>query len=218
MSLFRTGCLITTCALAVFGLNCASHLSRELAHEREDRNEGLSAFAYVLKVTVSSARCINCHVSGDHPMQLEGAARRIHPMNVQRKLVNLGLQCTSCHGTRNFDEEHLPPGTLLRGEPHWGMPSAHKAFSQNTSAVELCQLWKDPRRNEFENDDPETGRKANEPRTPEDLLAHVTNDPLVTWTWSPGPGRTPSSGTHEEFVKNFAVWVGNGAPCPDESK
>ncbi|MEQ1875704.1 MAG: hypothetical protein ABL958_03600 [Bdellovibrionia bacterium] len=165
--------------------------------------QALAAFTK-LHVVATGTRCTNCHVTGERPMQLEGIAKRFHNMNVQRKITELGHACQTCHGERNLDKPHLPPGA-----PHWGMPGGRKAVTAGTSPKMLCELWLDPARNDFE-----TGENTGKGRTPAQMLEHVTNDPLVKWTWAPGPERTPSKGTHEEFVKNFATWVAGGTPCP----
>jgi hypothetical protein len=206
----RHGCLIIALAL----VPACTGLTRKPANGELpatggsarvlDKEAGIAAFRYVHSVA-TGVRCVNCHVAGDRPIQLEGQARRLHPMNVQRRLNELGHQCTTCHQDRNWDQAHLPPGA-----PNWNMPRAHKTFDAGTFPRALCELWKDPKRNEFE-----SGPRKEEPRSPEDLLEHVSNDPLVQWTWNPGPGRTPSAGTHAQFVAQFATWVENGAPCPD---
>ena len=169
------------------------------------REQALVSFLYVHQIATGN-RCTNCHVSGERPIQLEGLARRFHNMNVQRKIVELGHSCQTCHQESNLDKPHLPPGA-----PHWGLPRGHKAVTAATTPRQLCELWLDPTRNEFE-----TGANTDQPRTSAQLLEHVKNDPLVIWTWNPGPGRTPSAGTHAEFVKNFSTWVEGGTPCPTE--
>ena len=52
-----------------------------------------------------------------------------------------------------------------------------------------------------------------------DTLHHLTNEHLVLWAWNPGTRpngeqRTTPPIDHETFVKEFAQWMNNGAPCP----
>jgi hypothetical protein len=51
------------------------------------------------------------------------------------------------------------------------------------------------------------------------LLKHVTDEPLVLWSFSPGvrlngKKRTTPPLAHDQFVAVFTKWVNAGAPCP----
>jgi hypothetical protein len=50
--------------------------------------------------------------------------------------------------------------------------------------------------------------------TPEQLIDHVSHDPLVLWGWNPGEGRSTPPLSHAEFVQKFVEWVNKGAACP----
>ena len=62
-----------------------------------DSVESVEAFMQVYKVLMSP-RCMNCHPSGDRPLQ--GDDSHIHIMNVQRGKDGKGiyaLKCSNCH-------------------------------------------------------------------------------------------------------------------------
>src|SRR5260370_1101242 len=46
------------------------------------------------------------------------------------------------------------------------------------------------------------------------ILDHVVTDSKVTWSWSPGPGRTPAPGTNAQFGELLRGWAEAGAQCP----
>jgi len=50
--------------------------------------------------------------------------------------------------------------------------------------------------------------------TTEQLIHHVSTDPLVLWGWNPGEGRSIPPLSHDEFVAKVAEWINNGAACP----
>src|ERR1700734_3296876 len=77
------------------------------------------AFMSVYKVLMSP-RCMNCHPSGDAPLQ--GDDSHIHTMNVQRGIDGHGLyalKCQNCHQAQNTAGLHTPPGN-----PKWALPRA----------------------------------------------------------------------------------------------
>jgi hypothetical protein len=143
-------------------------------------------------------RCVNCHPSGDAPLQ--GDDRRAHAQNVHRGPDGKGLyalRCDACHQTENLAGAHLPPGA-----PRWHLPREDMPLVfEGRSSGELCRQLRDPARNGG--------------MTPAQLLAHVDHDPLVLWGWNPGEGRVPVSTTHAEFVGAMRTWIDNGCGCPD---
>jgi hypothetical protein len=158
--------------------------------------ETSSSFADIARV-LQSPRCMNCHPTGDGPLQTHAA--KPHNQNVKRALLSLGASCSSCHQTRNLAGDHMPPGA-----PHWTMPSAQMPMVfQGKSLAALCRDVKDPEKNGH--------------RSLDDLLHHVRDDELVKWGWSPGPGRTLPPLPHVDFVKKVADWIAQGAPCPPET-
>ena len=142
-------------------------------------------------------RCKNCHPAGEGPLQGDEGA--VHAMNVKRGPDGLGkdaARCGNCHQTTNMPGANMPPGA-----PNWRMPTPEMpmVFEDKTPG-ELCRQLKDPAKNGG--------------RTIEEIIRHVTADPLVLWGWNPGEGRTvPRS--HDEFAGKMKEWADNGAACPD---
>src|SRR5215471_5567508 len=88
-------------------------VSAQSGHE----TESLHAFAVVASV-LKRPRCLNCHVSGDAPLQ--GDLGTPHNMNVKRGPDGRGtpaMHCTNCHQDENSRQLHSPPG-----RPDWRMP------------------------------------------------------------------------------------------------
>jgi hypothetical protein len=139
-------------------------------------------------------RCSNCHPAGDSPLQ--GLEARLHEPPMARGPLNtgaVGLECSSCHQEANV------PLTRLPGAPHWQL--APRAMAWNGKGpVELCEQLKD--------------RAANGGRTLQQLLEHVSGDPLVAWGWAPGAAREPAPGTQAAFAELIAAWISTGAQCP----
>jgi hypothetical protein len=150
-------------------------------------------FAPVARV-LQSPRCMNCHPAGDAPLQHDTS--RPHAQNVKRRLESVGMRCSSCHPQTNLAAEHLPPGA-----PDWKMPPERTPMVfQSRTPRQLCQQLKDP--------------ASNGGRTLADLQRHIEEEPLVRWSFEPGPGRTRPPLTHAQFIAAFTRWVALGAPCP----
>ena len=81
-------------------------------------------------------------------------------------------------------------------------PTDQKMVFQGLTAGQLCRQLKDPKKN--------GGRK-----TPKEAIHHLEADPLVTWAWAPGNGRTLPPMSYEDFMKNMNDWVNNGGACPE---
>ncbi len=141
-----------------------------------------------------SPRCVNCHPAGDAP--LVGDHGQPHRMNITRASAEAGLPCTSCHREQNFDRPHGPPGA-----PNWHMPSKETPMVfEGKTPHELCETLKDPARNGG--------------RTLAALQEHFAIDPIVLWSFAPGPGRTLPPVLHAELVSHVRRWIAAGAPCP----
>lgn len=148
-----------------------------------------------------SARCANCHPAGDIPTQ--GDEMTPHTQGVTRGKDGNGVygqRCTTCHQNENLEGEHMPPGT----SKDWHMPPAsHKMPFQGLTAGQLCRNFKDPKHN--------GGFK-----TAREAMEHIQKrDPLVTWAWNPGNGRSVPPISFEEFSAKVEEWVKNGAACPE---
>ena len=140
-----------------------------------NREAGLVAFETVRGV-LQHPRCQNCHPGGDAPLQ--GDDGHVHDQNVQRGPNGRGMvgeRCTTCHGPANPPDSygaHSPPGAPTG----WRMPTPEdRLVFVGVAPGALCEQVKDPARN---------GGKDMAA-----LRAHL-DDPLVTWAWAPGLGRT----------------------------
>jgi hypothetical protein len=155
-----------------------------------------AAFLEVYKVLMHP-RCMNCHPSGDSPLQ--GDDSHVHVQNVKRGEDGKGkyaLKCANCHQDANLPGANMPPGN-----PTWHLPTKKMPLVfQGKSPRELADQLKDPSQN---------GGK-----TLEQLVEHVTHDKLVLWAWQPGDGRTKPPLSHEQFVMKFREWVEKGAASP----
>jgi hypothetical protein len=168
-----------------------------LSAQSNSEGASLRAFSVVASV-LTSPRCLNCHVSGDTPLQND--AGTLHTMNVKRGPDGRGtlvMRCTNCHQERNSEELHAPPG-----RPDWHMPPPEMRMAwQGLSVGDLCRTLKN--------------RATNGGKSTAQLIEHVRNEPLVNWGWDPGPGRSVPPISHDEFVNQFTQWVQAGAKCPD---
>ncbi|MGK3988037.1 hypothetical protein WME99_33650 [Sorangium sp. So ce136] len=163
------------------------------------REAGLAAFETVRGV-LQHPRCQNCHPAGDVPLQ--GDEGRLHNQLVLRGPTGHGMAgagCTTCHGPTNPPNSfgmHVPPG-VAKG---WHMPPPEmKMVFVGVAPRALCEQIKDPARN---------GGKDMAA-----LRVHL-EDPLVTWGWNPGAGRTPVPTPYPEFIAAWETWARAGAPCP----
>lgn len=153
----------------------------------------VASFLQIAKV-LQSPRCVNCHPTGDYPLQGDDA--RPHRMKVSRRSEDAGLPCTTCHQRQNAPFLHGPPGV-----PGWKLPPRDMPMVfQGKTPRELCEQLKDPAQN---------GHKKLS-----DLEEHFGHDPIVLWGWNPGPGRKKPPISHEELVGHTKRWLDAGAPCP----
>lgn len=154
------------------------------------------AFMSVYKVLMSS-RCMNCHPSGESPLQ--GDDSRIHTMNVKRGVDGKGLyaaRCSNCHQAENTAGLHMPPGN-----PKWGLPPANmRMVFQGRTPRQLALQLLDP--------------KQNGGRTKAQLIDHMANDDLVGWAWHPGNGRTLPPMSRPAFAAQVRLWIAKGAYAP----
>lgn len=201
----RLTCTLTACgAIALLAVQCrapaasARDARPALAAAAAPSPAALAAWQVVYRV-LEHPRCANCHPAGDVPLQ--GDDGHAHTQNVQRGSDGLGryaMRCATCHQMQNLPGVHLPPGAPGWRLPHPSMPLV---FVGKTPG-DLCRQLKDPRHNGG--------------RTPEQVLEHVTADPLVLWGWSPGDGRAPVTTPHAEFVQAMRTWIDNDCGCPKE--
>ena len=172
-------------------------LGAESVHTPPDPAKARAAFTEASKVFFS-ARCMNCHPSGDTPLQ--GDSNSVHANDIVRGPKGRGseeLQCNICHQETNTEGEGMPPGV-----PDWHMPGPDMKMSfQGLTASQLCLQLKDPLRN--------GGRKL-----PKEAVQHISTDPKVLWAWEPGNNRTKPPLSKADFLKKMDEWLANGADCP----
>jgi mono/diheme cytochrome c family protein len=159
-------------------------------------------------------RCVNCHPAGDAPLQGEDS----HPHSLFRLRRGAdgngvyALKCSNCHQAQNQPGPNMPPGAPYplkygvedpahRAEPRWHLPPAATpmVFEKRTPG-QLCRQLLD--------------QKQNGGLSPEQLVDHVSHDPLVLWGWNPGEGRSTPPLMHDEFVSKVKEWLDNGGSCP----
>ncbi len=168
-----------------------------LGEDTNDEAASKAAFLEAYKVLMHP-RCMNCHPSGDAPLQ--GDDSHVHSQNVVRGKDGKGkyaLKCTNCHQDQNLAGEHMPPGN-----PNWHLPSSEMPLVfQGRSPAQLARQLKDA--------------KQNGGKTLEQIMQHVTEDKLVLAGWDPGDGRTKPPLTHAEFAAKMKEWIDKGAAIPD---
>jgi hypothetical protein len=171
-------------------------LSGEATTSPADSVASVQAFMGVYKVLISP-RCMNCHPSGDAPLQ--GDDSHVHTMNVQRGIDGHGiyaLKCSNCHQAQNTPGLHMPPGN-----PKWALPPADmKMVFQGRTPRQLAKQLLNPKQN---------GGKSRQ-----QLIDHATSDGIVLGGWNPGEGRTLPPMSHAEFAKFFKTWIDKGAYLP----
>jgi hypothetical protein len=145
-----------------------------------------------------SARCMNCHPSGNAPLQ--GDDSHIHTMNVHTRHRRQGrlrhARCSNCHQAENTPGLHMPPGN-----PKWGLPPANMrmVFQGRTPRQLALQLL---------------DTKQNGGRSKAQLIDHMANDDLVGWAWHPGDGRTLPPLGRAAFAAQVRIWIAKGAYAP----
>jgi hypothetical protein len=162
----------------------------------KDSLASVKAFMGVYKVLMSP-RCMNCHPSGDVPLQ--GEDSHLHTMGVQRGVDGHGvyaLKCANCHQAQNTPGLHTPPGN-----PKWGLPPADmKMVFQGRTPRQLARQLLDLKQN---------GGKSRQ-----QLIEHATSDGIVLGGWNPGEGRALPPMSHDEFARLFTTWIDKGAYIP----
>jgi len=197
---------VTLSVIALFLIGFVSAFSDETnyatneeiyATVKKDSIKSVEAFKKVYAV-LQSPRCVNCHPSGDIPLQ--GDDSRLHAMFPKRGVDGKGIltmKCTNCHQTENTAGLKTPPGS-----PEWHLPSATmKMVFQGRSAHELAKQLVDLKQN---------GNKDLKA-----LIAHA-DDGLVKWGWTPGEGRTLPPISHAEFKEAWITWSAARAYAPTQ--
>lgn len=196
-NMLATICGAGALAFAGFAFHASAQDDNEAKTKTKDPAVSKAAFREVYKVLMHP-RCMNCHPAGNAPLQ--GDDNHPHTMNVTNGPEGKGifaLKCANCHQHANLPGNNMPPGN-----PNWHLPPRNMPMVfEGKSPAELAAQIKDP--------------KQNGGKTLEQLFHHIDEDKLVLWGWDPGDGRTLPPLTHEEFSKQFRLWLDNGAEVPD---
>ena len=189
--------IIIAIVIMSFKLNKGSKASDlEIQTVDKDSVESVNAFMDVYKVLMSP-RCMNCHPSGDIPLQ--GDDSHLHTMFPKRGKNGKGLyamKCQNCHQPENTPGLHTPPGN-----PKWQLPPANmKMVFQGKSAHELALQIMDYNKNGHKNK--------------EQLIEHA-RDTLVKAGWNMGEGRPAPPLAYNDFVKAWDTWIDNGGYAPE---
>jgi hypothetical protein len=187
--------IISIVAFMSFSFNNESTINVKNGTMNADSVESVKAFMDVYKVLMSP-RCMNCHPSGDVPLQ--GDDSRLHAMLPQRGKDGRGvyaLKCQNCHQPENTPGLHKPPGN-----PKWQLPPADmKMPFQGKSAHDLALQIMDHNKNGHKNK--------------EQLLEHA-RDTLVKAGWNMGEGRPAPPLAYNDFLKAWDTWIEKGAYAP----
>ena len=108
---------------------------------QKDSIASVMAFKDVYKVLISP-RCVNCHPSGDVPLQ--GDDSHLHSMLPQRGKDGKGInamKCGNCHQATSMEGLNQPPG-----HPDWHLPPADmKMVFEGKTAVQLAKQLVNPK-------------------------------------------------------------------------
>lgn len=188
--------LLATIAVTVMSFKEKPVIYAAVVGSPKDSVGSVRAFMSVYGV-LKSARCMNCHPSGDVPLQ--GDDSHLHTMGVKRGPDGKGLyamKCSNCHQAENAPGLHAPPGN-----PKWGLPPANmRMVFQGKTPRQLALQLLDP--------------KQNGGRSKQQLIEHMTSDDLVSWAWRPGVGRTLPPLSHTAFSAQVKLWIAKGAYAP----
>jgi len=163
----------------------------------KDSIASVAAFKQVYAVLMSP-RCMNCHPSGNTPLQ--GDDSHLHTMLPKRGVEGKGvlaMKCANCHQAENTSGLHTPPGN-----PNWHLPpDSMKMVFQGRTARQLAKQLMDPKQN---------GHKDMKK-----LIEHA-DDGLVLAGWNPGEGRSLPPISHAAFKKAWLKWLNTGAYAPSK--
>ena len=188
-------CVVAFMAFTLNDNNLKAAGNKALPLIEKDSIASLKAFNQVYTVLMS-ARCMNCHPSGNVPLQ--GDDNHLHTMLPKRGQDGKGLyalKCANCHQPTNTPGLHTPPGN-----PNWHLPPANmRMVFQGRTPRQLAKQLIDPNQN---------GHKDMKK-----LIEHA-DDGLVLAAWNPGEGRTLPPMSHAAFKKAWLTWLNNGAYAP----
>ncbi|MBR0814389.1 Isoquinoline 1-oxidoreductase subunit [Bradyrhizobium diazoefficiens] len=160
-----------------------------------DRSRAL--FEEIGKV-LTNPRCMNCHPAGDHPLQGDDSHEHVPPI-WRAETVHFEVNCSGCHGGKNFSLHEAATYRSIPGHPRWGFAPLSMAW-EGKSLGEICRQLKDV--------------QLNGGRDLAALQEHIAKDDLVAWGWNPGEGRKPAPGSQQAAGELVQAWIDSGAECP----
>lgn len=165
----------------------------------DDAERSAAIFTEMSRV-LTHPRCVNCHPSGDRPLQ--GEDGRPHEPAAARGRNGFGppgMRCSTCHSSENIALPGVAPDFSVPGSPSWHLAPAEMAW-EGLSVAEICAQMTDPERN--------GGMSLDE------IVEHLAADSLVGWGWQPGAGRQPPPGNQQQLESLARAWAETGAACP----
>ncbi len=175
-------------------INTIDDKNEEKTEIDKREEESKAAFMDAYRVFMHP-RCMNCHPSGDVPLQ--GDDSRLHVQGVKRGPDGKGLyalKCSNCHQKQHVPGQNMPPGG--KG---WHLPPADKKMVfQGKTPRQLAMHFKDAKFTGFKD-------------FAKEMIHHVEHEPLVLVGWTYG---TPPPLTHAEFVAKVKEWIAKGAAIP----
>src|ERR1700754_723971 len=120
MTRLQTRRVLVLAAVALAGATTLVGRTEPAAMARTAEKDDAGARAAFLDVykVLMHPRCMNCHPSGDVPLQ--GDDSHLHVQNVKRGEDGKGkyaLKCANCHQDTNLPGQNMPPGN-----PNWHLP------------------------------------------------------------------------------------------------
>lgn len=156
----------------------------------DNKTQSLQDFKVILSV-LKSPRCINCHPTGDVPLQ--GDDQHLHRSGVVRGVDNNGgiiQKCGTCHHQENNAYARVP------GAPKWHLAPRSMGWVGLTDEQIGEALM---------------NKSKNGGRDAAALVKHMGFDSLVMWGWNPGAGRTPVPIPLDQFRIVLNDWLQTGA-------
>ncbi len=199
--------------ISLIGLSLGIFIVSVFANEPTQKAEGIQMDTKQQKVeelktpfdkvmaVLTHQRCINCHPSDNVPKQ--GEDSHPHHFGMLRGKDDHGfvaMKCNTCHQDENNKYAGVP------GAPHWALAPASMAW-EGMSRIEVAQALLD--------------EEHNGGRSHEELIHHLTEDPLVLWAWEPGVNnegeeREKPPIAKDEFIKAVKEWFETGAVIPEK--
>jgi hypothetical protein len=103
-----------------------------------DRSRAL--FEEIGKV-LTNPRCMNCHPAGDHPLQGDDSHEHVPPI-WRAETGHFEVNCSGCHGGKNFSLHEAATYRSIPGHPRWGFAPLSMAW-EGKSLGEICRQLKD---------------------------------------------------------------------------